>query len=80
GNIAGCFVDSGEIGYTDQLRIVRDGTIIFESRIASLRHYRDDVKNVRAGTDCGIGIENFQDVKIGDVIETFRIREVARQS
>jgi translation initiation factor IF-2 len=80
GNIAGCFVDSGEVSSNDRLRVVRNGTIIFESRVSSLRHYRDDVVSVRAGSDCGIGIEGFQDVKVGDTIETYRIREVARES
>ena len=80
GNIAGCFVDSGEVRASDLLRIVRNGTIIFESKVASLRHYRDDVDVVHAGSDCGIGIDGYQDIKVGDVIETYRIREVARES
>ncbi|MCL2136469.1 MAG: translation initiation factor IF-2 [Coriobacteriia bacterium] len=80
GNIAGCFVDSGEINADDQVRVVRNGAIVFESKIASLRHYRDDVDIVRSGLECGIGIEDFQDIKVGDVIEGYRIREVARES
>ncbi|MCL2632862.1 MAG: translation initiation factor IF-2 [Coriobacteriia bacterium] len=80
GNIAGCFVDSGEVRSTDLLRIVRNGTIIFESSVQSLRHYREDVERVQSGSECGIGITGFQDIKVDDTIELYRIREVARES
>jgi translation initiation factor IF-2 len=64
----------------DQVRIVREGAIIWDGRIASLRRFKDDVKSVRAGYECGIGIEGFQDVKEGDVIESYKTVEVAREA
>ena len=79
GVIAGCIVTEGEIAKTDKVRIVRDGVIVHDGTIASMRHYRDDVDSVRAGTECGIGIEDFQDIKEGDVIEGYRIEQVARK-
>ena len=78
GIAAGCMVQEGEISRDDQVRLVRDGIVVYEGRIASLRRYKDDVKSVKAGFECGIGLENFQDVKPGDQIEGFRIDQVAR--
>ncbi|WP_455136394.1 translation initiation factor IF-2 [Thermophilibacter sp.] len=78
GVAAGCMVTEGEISRDDQVRLVRDGIVVFEGRIASLRRYKDDVKSVKAGFECGIGLESYQDVKPGDLIEGFRIDEVAR--
>jgi translation initiation factor IF-2 len=79
GTIAGCFVEEGEIGRNDRLRVVRDGTVVYEGDIASLRRFKEDVKSVKAGYECGIGIEGFQDVKVGDVLEGYTIREIARE-
>ncbi|MDY0339744.1 MAG: translation initiation factor IF-2 [Coriobacteriia bacterium] len=79
GTIAGCFVQEGEIAREDKIRIVRDGTIIHEGKQHSLRRFKDDVKSVKQGYECGIGIENFQDLKVGDIIEAYRIVEVARE-
>ena len=79
GVIAGCIVTEGEIANTDHVRIVRDGVIVHDGSIMSMRHYRDDVPSVRSGTECGIGIEDFQDIKEGDVIEGYRIEQVARK-
>ncbi len=78
GIAAGCMVTEGEISRDDQVRLVRDGIVVYEGKIASLRRYKDDVKSVKAGFECGIGLENFQDVKPGDLIEGFRIEQVAR--
>ncbi|WP_346695919.1 translation initiation factor IF-2 [Thermophilibacter mediterraneus] len=78
GIAAGCMVQEGEISRDDQVRLVRDGIVVYEGRIASLRRYKDDVKSVKAGFECGIGLENFQDVHPGDQIEGFRIDQVAR--
>ena len=61
------------------VRIVRDGVIVHDGTIASMRHYRDDVTSVKAGTECGIGITDYQDVKQGDIIEGYRIEQVARK-
>ena len=79
GVIAGCIVTEGEIANTDHVRIVRDGVIVHDGSIMSMRHYRDDVSSVRSGTECGIDIEDFQDIKEGDVIEGYRIEQVARK-
>jgi translation initiation factor IF-2 len=78
GLIAGSYVRSGTIPRSASVRLVRDGVIVYEGRIASLRRFKDDVGEVREGFECGIGLENFQDVKEGDVIEAFRVDEVAR--
>lgn len=78
GTIAGCYVVEGEITRDDKVRIVRDGTVIFEGVMASLRRFKDDVKTVKQGYECGIGIEKFQDLKIGDTIEGYQIKEVER--
>ncbi len=80
GVIAGCYVLDGEVTRDDQLRIVRDGTIIWEGKMGSLRRFKDDVKTVKSGYECGIGIDGFQDIKEGDVLETFRTVEVAREA
>ena len=80
GTIAGCLVEEGEINRDDRLRVVRDGTVVLEGLIGSLRHYKEDVKSVRAGSECGIGIEGFQDIKVGDVLEGYTIKEIARES
>ncbi|RJQ54307.1 MAG: translation initiation factor IF-2 [Actinobacteria bacterium] len=78
GAVAGSYVTEGEVTRDAQARVVRDGTIIFEGGIHSLRRFKEDVKEVKAGYDCGVTIEDFQDVKEGDVIEVFRTVEVKR--
>ncbi|MGH7664209.1 MAG: translation initiation factor IF-2, partial [Gemmatimonadaceae bacterium] len=78
GVIAGCSVRSGVINRQGRLRVVRDGTEIYDGAIASLRRFKDDVREVREGFECGIGIENFNDIKIGDVLECYRTEEFAR--
>ena len=78
GTIAGCYITEGELGRDDQVRIVRDGTVIYEGNIGSLRRFKDDVKTVARGYECGIGIEGYQDLKVGDTIEGFRTVEVER--
>jgi translation initiation factor IF-2 len=79
GVIAGCYVTRGNIRRNSQVRLVRDGVVVYEGRVGSLRRFKDDVSEVREGFECGIGLENFQDVKEGDVIEAFEVEEVARQ-
>ena len=79
GVIAGCYVTRGTIRRNSQVRLVRDGVVTYEGRVGSLRRFKDDVSEVREGFECGIGLENFQDVKEGDVIEAFEVEEVARQ-
>lgn len=78
GTIAGCYVIEGEISRDDRVRVVRDGTIVFEGSIDSLRRFKDDVKTVKSGYECGIGLAGFQDIKIGDAIEGYQIIEVER--
>lgn len=78
GTIAGCYITEGEISRDDKVRIVRDGTVIFEGTIHSLRRFKDDVKSVSRGYECGIGIEGYQDIKVGDTIEGYRIVEKER--
>ena len=78
GKVAGCFVATASITRGSKVRFLRDGTIIWKGAIASLRRFKDDVREVREGFECGIGLENYQDLKPGDVIETFEEREIAR--
>ncbi|MDQ3360288.1 MAG: translation initiation factor IF-2 [Actinomycetota bacterium] len=78
GVVAGCMVTSGEIFRNNRVRLVRDGTVVYEGTVASLRRFRDDARSVREGFECGIGVENFDDVKEGDVLEFFEIIEVPR--
>lgn len=79
GVIAGCFVNDGKISRTNFVRLVRDGKIVYEGKIGSLKRFKDDAKEVAQGFECGIGIENFNDVKVGDVIEAFVKEEIARE-
>ncbi len=76
GIIAGCYIQDGKITRNAQIRIVRDGIVIFEDKIASLRRFKDDVKEVAQGYECGVGIEKFNDIKEGDTLEAFIMEEV----
>ena len=78
GLVAGCVVTEGEIQINARARLVRDGVVIHDRRIGSLRRFKDDVQSVQAGLECGIGFENFRDIKEGDTIESFETREVVR--
>ena len=78
GTVAGCYVTRGEISRNNRVRVVRDGTVVYEGNIASLRRFKDDVRSVREGFECGVGIENFNDVKEGDDLEFFEVVEVPR--
>ena len=78
GIAAGCMVQEGEIAASDKARLVRDGVVVWEGDLASLRRYKDDVKSVKAGFECGIGLDGFQDIHVGDQIECYRIEQVAR--
>jgi translation initiation factor IF-2 len=79
GVIAGCYLTRGTVRRNSKVRLIRDGVVVYEGRVGSLRRFKDDVAEVREGFECGIGLENFQDVKEGDVIEAFEVEEVARQ-
>ena len=78
GAIAGCYVQNGTIARGSKVRFLRDGTIIWKGEISSLRRFKDDVREVREGFECGIGLSDFQDLKPGDVIETYDEREIER--
>ncbi len=78
GTVAGCYIVEGELSRDDKVRIVRDGTVIYEGNIASLRRFKDDVKTVARGYECGIGIEGYQDIKVGDTIEGYKVVEIER--
>ena len=76
GNIAGCMVTDGCIKRDCGVRLIRDGVVVYEGKLASLRRFKDDVKQVNQGYDCGLTIENFNDIKIGDIVEGFVMEEV----
>ena len=76
GTIAGCMVIDGVIPRTASVRLLRDNRVILEGKIASLRHFKNDVSEVRQGFECGIGIEKFQDIKLGDIIEAFKVEQL----
>jgi translation initiation factor IF-2 len=78
GTIAGCSVTEGRLTRGAEVRLVRDGTVVWSGRIGSLRRFKDDVREVEAGLECGVVLEGFQDVKVGDVLEAFEIRQVEK--
>ena len=79
GTIAGAYVTEGKITRNTKVRLIRDGIVVFTGDIASLKRFKDDAKEVAAGYECGIGIKNFNDVKVGDVIEGFEVVETKRK-
>ena len=79
GTIAGCMVLDGKITRNTKIRVIRDGIVIYTGLLGSLKRYKDDVKEVSAGMDCGLNIENFNDIKVGDIIEGYTEKEVARK-
>lgn len=78
GTIAGSYIQDGKIVRSAQIRVVRDGIVIFEDKISSLKRFKDDVKEVAQGFECGIGLERFNDIKEGDILEAFIMEEIAR--
>ncbi|MCI5138956.1 MAG: translation initiation factor IF-2, partial [Candidatus Electrothrix sp. AR1] len=76
GTIAGCFIIDGKIERNAGIRVLRDSVVIFTGVIDSLRRFKDDVKEVATGYECGIGVENYNDIKIGDTLEAFLMDEV----
>ncbi len=79
GQIAGCMVIDGYVKRSNPIRVLRDNVVIYEGELESLRRFKDDVNEVRAGTECGIGVKNYNDVKVGDQIECYERKEVARE-
>ena len=78
GTIAGSYVTEGEINRGARVRLVRDGVVVYDGTVGSLRRFKDDVRAVASGFECGIGLDNFRDIKQGDVLESYEVREVAR--
>ena len=78
GNIAGCVVVDGKVKNDSNIRILRDGIVMYEGKLSSLKRYKDDAKEVVAGQECGLGVENFNDIKEGDIVEAFEIQEIQR--
>jgi translation initiation factor IF-2 len=79
GTIAGCYVQEGKITRNSKLRLIRDGIVIHEGEIASLKRFKDDVREVDAGYECGLNIANFNDIKTGDVIESYKLVETRKK-
>jgi translation initiation factor IF-2 len=77
GTVAGCMVTDGKIARSNSIRLLRDGTIVWEGRLASLKRFKDDVREVSQGYECGMGLDGFNDIKLGDVIEAYTREEVA---
>ena len=79
GKIAGCFITDGTVWRGAKARLVRDHVVVYDGKIDTLRRFKDDAREVAAGYECGLSLENFQDVKEGDVVEVYEIEAVARQ-
>jgi translation initiation factor IF-2 len=77
GVVAGCYVTEGSIGRNSQVRLLRDNRVIYDGKVASLRRFKDDVSEVKQGFECGIGLDRYQDVKVGDVIEAYQVEKTA---
>ncbi len=78
GLIAGCYVTSGKVVRNQKARLVRDGIVIYDGKVASLRRFKEDAKEVASGFECGVGLENYNDVKVEDIIEVYKLIEVKR--
>ena len=79
GTIAGCVCLDGKIARTSNIRVIRDGIVVYTGKLASLKRFKDDVKEVVSGQDCGLNIENFNDIKVGDIVEAYEVIEVKRK-
>jgi translation initiation factor IF-2 len=79
GTIAGCYVTDGKINRNNDIRIIRDGIVIFEGKLASLKRFKDDAKEVNTGYECGLNVERFNDIKEGDIVEAYTIEAVPRK-
>jgi translation initiation factor IF-2 len=79
GTIAGCYVLTGTVKRSGLVNVIREDTVIHRGKISSLKRFKDDAREVNAGYECGIGIENFNDIKVGDQLEILELVEVARK-
>ena len=80
GTIAGCRVTEGTIHRSAKVRLLRDNVVVWQGGLSSLKHFKEDATEIKSGFECGIGLEKYQDIKVGDVIEAYRVVEVARES
>ena len=78
GNVAGCYVKSGKITRNASVRLIRNMIIIYDGKLESLKIVKDDVREVRAGFECGLKITNYDDIKVGDIVEAYEIQKIAR--
>jgi translation initiation factor IF-2 len=78
GTIAGCIVREGKLQRTAKVRVIRDGIVVYTGELGSLKRFKDDVKEVHMGNDCGLNIKGYNDIKIGDVVEAYTIEEIKR--
>ena len=76
GTIAGCYIQDGKVTRQSQIRVLRDGVVIFEDKISSLKRFKDDAKEVASGYECGVGLEKFNDIKVGDILEAFVMEQI----
>jgi translation initiation factor IF-2 len=79
GTVAGCMVQEGKLNRHNRVRLIRDGIVVFEGELSSLKRFKDDVREVDAGYECGLSINNYNDIKIGDIIESFKIIETKKK-
>ena len=79
GTIAGCMCLDGKINRNSSVRVIRDGIVVYTGKLSSLKRFKDDVKEVVSGQDCGLGIENYNDIKVGDIIEAYEVIEIKRK-
>ncbi|MBQ1679778.1 MAG: hypothetical protein II068_01575, partial [Bacteroidales bacterium] len=79
GTIAGCMVRDGKLTRNAKVRVIRDGIVVYTGQLGSLKRLKDDVKEVAAGFDCGLSVDGFNDIKIGDMVEAYQIVEVKRK-
>ncbi len=79
GMVAGCYVLDGKITRGNKVRLLRDGFVVYDGTIYALRRFKDDVRDVESGYECGISLENFNDIKVGDIIESYKIVEIKRK-
>jgi translation initiation factor IF-2 len=79
GTVAGCYVLDGKVTRNTRIRVIRDGIVVHTGKLGSLKRFKDDVKDVSAGFECGLNIDNFNDIRVGDIIEGFEEVEVKRK-
>lgn len=79
GMVAGCYVQDGKVQRNNKVRLIRDGIVIFDGDIFALKRFKDDVREVDAGYECGISLNNYNDIKIGDIIEGYKIIETKKK-